>query len=750
MPKSFSKALVFIALPATLILVALRRTPSQSPEPTAHSVYEQHRDWVKNPATIFDEIADPAERQAFRTLTQTADPAARLHQAEAFLRAFPQSWVLAQVYALASNGAMETGLYDRALGYGVASLQILPEDPLLLAPVAELQARAGQFDMAKENCRQALNELERLLPPASISEAAWPERKLQLQASCYFALGQAEVSQALATAISAARGQLLRQALDDLGHARECNARDAEIPYLAGLADLSLGDTMSAAEQFAAAYRLGGPLEPKSLQQLQKLYQAAKTGSAATGTVSAASLEAFIHAQPEPRPLASASALAPNAEPLPAYAGSEACRQCHPDIYQQWSHTGMARMFRPYRPENVVGDFTHNNAYYDDAATGRAASAAGRRPFARMIIDHGRHYFDINQSGVQHRYPVDYTIGSKWEQAYATRLANGEIHVFPVQYNLVQKRWLNFWKTLDAPGSPRTDLGQWESLDVYTNYLANCATCHTSQLRNIGNGGIAAIGLEFREPGIDCEMCHGPAARHVESMLAGKPYEKRPIDPPVDFSKISAREFMAICAQCHEQSAVRQAGAHGELNYATSGQFFQDYKQRPLGEFTRKAFYKDGRFRGTAFIGEALMRSECFKKGNVTCGNCHDPHSSDAASNPTSLKFRDRPDQMCLQCHAQFAAKDALVRHTHHAVSSEGSRCASCHMPRIMDALLFEARSHQISEIPNADMTERFGQDESPNACILCHQNQSAGWVKTQLAAWSQVGGKGNEVGSRQ
>ena len=71
-------------------------------------------------------------------------------------------------------------------------------------------------------------------------------------------------------------------------------------------------------------------------------------------------------------------------------------------------------------------------------------------------------------------------------------------------------------------------------------------------------------------------------------------------------------------------------------------------------------------------------------------------------------------------------------------------------MPRIMDALLFEARSHQISEIPNADMTGRFGQDESPNACILCHQNQSTSWVKTQLAAWSQGGENGNEVGSRQ
>jgi predicted CXXCH cytochrome family protein len=175
------------------------------------------------------------------------------------------------------------------------------------------------------------------------------------------------------------------------------------------------------------------------------------------------------------------------------------------------------------------------------------------------------------------------------------------------------------------------------------------------------------------------------------------------------------------------------------LNYSTSGQFFQHYTQRPLGEFTRKAFYKDGRLRGTAFMVESLMRSECYKKGNLTCGSCHDPHAADAASNPTSLKFRDHPDQMCLQCHASFGAKEALERHTHHPMASEGSRCASCHMPRIMDALLFEARSHQISEIPDADTTGRFGESDSPNACLLCHKNQSVSWVKTQLVSWSRA-----------
>ena len=57
-------------------------------------------------------------------------------------------------------------------------------------------------------------------------------------------------------------------------------------------------------------------------------------------------------------------------------------------------------------------------------------------------------------------------------------------------------------------------------------------------------------------------------------------------------------------------------------------------------------------------------------------------------------------------------------------------------MPRIMDALLFEARTHQIDDIPNAEMTLRFGQQESPNACLLCHRDKDAHWVEQQLPAW--------------
>jgi hypothetical protein len=33
-------------------------------------------------------------------------------------------------------------------------------------------------------------------------------------------------------------------------------------------------------------------------------------------------------------------------------------------------------------------------------------------------------------------------------------------------------------------------------------------------------------------------------------------------------------------------------------------------------------------------------------------------------------------------------------------------------------------------------MTERFGQEESPNACLLCHAEKNAAWVKEKLAGW--------------
>src|SRR5262249_130992 len=268
-----------------------------------------------------------------------------------------------------------------------------------------------------------------------------------------------------------------------------------------------------------------------------------------------------------------------------------------------WRETGMARMFRPYDSANVIGDFGSKEPFYAGDQLrwheNRLDGSEGpdRFPYARMFKEKGRHFFEIKAlTRKWTRYAVDYPIGSKWPQGYATRLPNGQIHVFPVPYNLLHKRWLNFWQIIDPEGSARADVRTFEKFSSVTSYQANCAVCHTSQLRNTQGGGFEPDHLEFREPGINCEMCHGPSGRHVTAMRAGQSYEKAPAESPVDFTKISSREYISICGQCHRQSAVRDPGPHGELNYATSSPtFYPRNKSRPFGEFSRKAFYRDGR-----------------------------------------------------------------------------------------------------------------------------------------------------------
>jgi hypothetical protein len=58
----------------------------------------------------------------------------------------------------------------------------------------------------------------------------------------------------------------------------------------------------------------------------------------------------------------------------------------------------------------------------------------------------------------------------------------------------------------------------------------------------------------------------------------------------------------------------------------------------------------------------------------------------------------------------------------------------SCHMPKIMEAVLFQARSHEIDAVPDAEMTARFGQNDSPNACLMCHRDRDAAWLQAGIA----------------
>jgi predicted CXXCH cytochrome family protein len=724
---------------AGVILGALWCTCIAPAQDIDSNVTSRHR----SQAVIADQIRNPSERAAFVALYRKLDPAALLADAQAFLAKYPDSAFLAQVYEVAAKSSFDTGGIRPGIEYAHKSLTLLPENPLLLVALADAQAGQMQNDEAIHNATEALRYLDEFARPISVEEKEWPEVKRRQQAIANFAIGRSQLQKALKLKPGDERKGLLQDARDSLSRSIALNPDDQESAYLLGIAQLMNGDLTRAAAQFAAVYARSGDYAPRALESLQQLYHAQLSVPASSQR--STSFQDFLAAAQRAKPLSIPAGPNPPPAAHPGkYAGSHACKDCHADIYRNWSSTGMARMFRPYQAENVIGDFQKNNEFYTGSDIQylhgklNITPGAEHKLFARMVVRSGKHYFDIQQpDGSWHSYPVDYTIGSKWQQAYATRLPNGQIHVFPIQYSVIEKKWLNYWRSLDGPGSERSDPYNFERLDSSTNYTEKCAVCHTSQLRNTKGGGLEADGLEFREPGIGCEMCHGPSASHVSGVLNGETYKKNALDPPVDFNKLDNRQFVAICAQCHRQAVIRDSGPHGELNYSTVNTFYRQGLNVPFGEFTRKGFYKDGRFSQTTFIVEALERSKCYRKGQVSCGTCHDPHSHDFSTNQTSLRYPDQPDKMCTGCHTEFQDNLKAAAHTRHA--GEAGRCVACHMPRIMDALTFSARTHQIDDIPNAEMTARFGQQESPNACLQCHKEKSVAWLQEQLQAWKST-----------
>ncbi len=632
---------------------------------------------LKNDAqkfTILSQIEDRQESQAFLSIVQAAEPTVRYELAGAFVKKYPQSWLLPQAYDAYARGAIDLEKYDEALVAGRFSLRLLPENPSLLVLLANLEAQRDLFEKAVSDASAALEYLGQIERPPNMSQGEWNTLKPQLKASAYFARARAEVSQ-----------KNLPPALDDLNHAAAWNKDDPEIFYLRAVTEIGQGRKPEAAADLAFVSRNSDVLRAKSDRILALL----------PGNPSPRKIDASL--RDEPQKTSAPQALAAG------YAGPDVCKTCHLKEYLSWQKTGMARMLRPYSRENIMGDFSLNYA--------GIRMGSDKRPF-----------FEVKSQGQWQRFYVDFTIGSKWQQGYVTKLPDGRLQVVPIEYNAREKKWINYWEMIDPPGSPRAVIADFPKLTSATNYQQNCAICHTSQLK-AADGSLEKA--TYLQPGIDCEMCHGPSALHV----------KHPAERPFDFRRAANREAVRVCAQCHRQSAVREFGDGGEMNYSTKDNFVPVTWLRPFDAFSRKAFFKDGRFRETTFIVEAFTRSACYLRGTAQCATCHSPHLANFESNQTSLKYWSNPNEMCLACHSQY--RNRIAEHSHHAANTEASQCISCHMPRIVNALLFKARSHQI-EIPTADLTERFGQEASPNVCLTCHKDQQVNWAKEQLAKWSR------------
>ena len=112
----------------------------------------------------------------------------------------------------------------------------------------------------------------------------------------------------------------------------------------------------------------------------------------------------------------------------------------------------------------------------------------------------------------------------------------------------------------------------------------------------------------------------GRRCDHVERLKSGVTLTSGRCDRLSAFDGCRLTEYVAVCAQCHAQSAIHDAQPGGAVNYSEAGDTVRTYAVELPSAFSRKAMYRDGRYRATTFISEAFARSQCFRKGTPPAG----------------------------------------------------------------------------------------------------------------------------------
>ncbi len=165
-----------------------------------------------------------------------------------------------------------------------------------------------------------------------------------------------------------------------------------------------------------------------------------------------------------------------------------------------------------------------------------------------------------------------------------------------------------------------------------------CFSCHTTAA--VTNHELHPSHLI---PGVTCESCHGPGAKHVAGMKSGKLENTLIFNP----ARLNTEDQVGFCGACHRTGLqVIEQGRRGPQTVR-----FQPYR---------------------------LTRSPCWDPtdARISCVACHDPHQAlvrDAAAY----------DSKCQACHVpRQSAKQSQDRRV--PTCPVGQRnCVTCHMPEV-------------------------------------------------------------------
>jgi hypothetical protein len=337
-----------------------------------------------------------------------------------------------------------------------------------------------------------------------------------------------------------------------------------------------------------------------------------------------------------------------------AFAGSASCAGCHKNIYDSHIHTPHFLTTRPALKEYIKGSFEpgqNSFAYDSDRVVFMEKRDSGFYQVA---------YYKSSEK-IAGRFDIVVGSGSKG-QTFITRY-NQQLYQLPVSYFTAAHKWAN------SPLYPVNPI-------LFNRPITSrCLECHSTFAKVISTPDIEPESFDNHMIyGVDCEKCHGPAARHVAFQTQNpKDTTGRFILNPARFTK---QQNLDLCALCHG----------GRLNKTkpsfsfVSGDKLSDYFVLETATPNPDNIDVHGNQYGL------LRSSKCFKMSDMTCVTCHNPHENERGN---IALFSQR----CISCH------NGPQKHPCKLTVSIGPsislNCVDCHMPL--------KASHSITELLAGD-----------------------------------------------
>jgi len=329
------------------------------------------------------------------------------------------------------------------------------------------------------------------------------------------------------------------------------------------------------------------------------------------------------------------------------YIGAEKCGSCHRTQFQGQSASGHAQALHRATAHPLAASFT-------------PTAPLQRPPNFRFRFVRTPQGIQVQADDSKYltRLPVDWAFGAGSHAVTFVGKASDELYIEHSFTYYSDTR--SFDLTPQHESLPAKTLneatGQAFKIDGPGFTISGCFQCHSTGPVSVSPGHE----IQVTEPGVRCEVCHGPGSAHLAAVQRGDLTQtKKLIQNPRTFS---ADELNRFCGTCHRfpKGNPQTTDWNDPWNVRHQPPYFQQ----------SQCFQKSGGALSclTCHNPHEKLRRDDAAYYNKVCSGCHDRNGL-----PPKQICKDQPAPDCARCHMSGVAVNGHLTFRNHWIGVYGN-----------------------------------------------------------------------------